>query len=155
MLCPIYMFADPSSEILGVLHTVSPLRINLKCHLEVISHVTNFQGGNLSLKNPKIFCLWMKLLPAGAQQFQRLPWQKYEVCLRQELTLFSTVLPSNSRLFLSCRPFVVITTFSTGLVGVTKGLQDRNELLLDGRTVGKKGKLILTEIFPSVQKHDI
>ena len=34
------------------------------------------------------------------------------------LPLFSTVLPSNSRLFLSCRPFVVITTFSTGLVGV-------------------------------------
>ena len=28
-------------------------------------------------------------------------------------------------------------------------------LLLDGRTVENKGKLILTEIFPSVQKHDI
>ena len=27
-------------------------------------------------------------------------------------------LPSNSRLFLSCRPFVVITTLSTSLVGV-------------------------------------
>ena len=27
--------------------------------------------------------------------------------------------------------------------------------LLDGRTVENKGKLILTEIFPSVQKHDI
>ena len=37
----------------------------------------------------------------------------------------------------------------------TKGLQDRNNLLLDGRTVENKGKLILTEIFPSVQKHDI
>ena len=33
--------------------------------------------------------------------------------------------------------------------------QDRNNLLLDGRTVENKGKLILTEIFPSVQKHDI
>ena len=46
------------------------------------------------------------------------------------------------------RPFenVVITT---------KGLQDRNNLLLDGRTEENKGKLILTEIFPSVQKHDI
>ena len=64
---------------------------------------------------------------------------------RINLPLFSTVLPS--RLFLSCRPFVVITT--------TKGLQDRNNLLLDGRTVENKGKLILTEIFPSVQKHDI
>ena len=37
----------------------------------------------------------------------------------------------------------------------TKGLHDRNNLLLDGRTVENKGKLILTEIFPSVQKHDI
>ena len=27
--------------------------------------------------------------------------------------------------------------------------------LLDGRTVENKGKLIVTEIFPSVQKHDI
>ena len=68
---------------------------------------------------------------------------------------------------LSCRPFVAITTLSTGLVGVevtsvswlgqfaTKGLQDRNNLLLDGRTVENKGKLILTEIFPLVQKNDI
>ena len=66
------------------------------------------------------------------------------------LPLFSTVLPSNSRLFLSCRPFVVITTFSAGLVGVEnvvitmKGLQDTNNLLLDGRTVENKGKLILS-----------
>ena len=27
--------------------------------------------------------------------------------------------------------------------------------ILDGTTVENKGKLILTEIFPSVQKHDI
>ena len=80
---------------------------------------------------------------------------------RINLPLFSTVLPSNSRLFLSCRPFVVNTTFSTGLVDVenvvltTKDLQDRNNLLLDGRTVENKGKLILTEIFSSVRKHDI
>jgi hypothetical protein len=93
--------------------------------------------------------------------------------VRINLPLFSTVLPSNSRLFLSCRPFLVIITFSTGFVGVetkvsstptrpvenvvitTKYLQDRNNLLLDGRIVENKGKLILTEIFPSVQKHDI
>ena len=31
---------------------------------------------------------------------------------------FFTVVPSNSCVFLSCRPFVVNTTFSTGLVGV-------------------------------------
>ena len=29
------------------------------------------------------------------------------------------------------------------------------EQLFDGETVENKGKLILTEIFPSVQKHDI
>ena len=41
------------------------------------------------------------------------------------------------------------------VVITTKGLQDRNNLLLDGRTVENKGKLIITEIFPLVQKHDI
>ena len=34
------------------------------------------------------------------------------------LPLFSTVLPLNSKLFLSCRLFVVIKTLSTGQVGV-------------------------------------
>ena len=37
----------------------------------------------------------------------------------------------------------------------TKGLQDRNINILGGTTVENKGNLILTEIFPSVQKHDI
>jgi hypothetical protein len=82
-----------------------------------------------------------------------------EISVRINLPLISTVLPSDSRFFLSCRPLVVITTFSTGLVGETevtstptgpvenvitmKGLQDRNNLLLDGRTVENKGKLNL------------
>ena len=35
------------------------------------------------------------------------------------------------------------------VVITTKGLQDRNNILLDGR-MENKGKLILTEIFPSV-----
>ena len=61
---------------------------------------------------------------------------------RINLTLFSTVVTSNICMFLSCRP-------------TTKGLQDRNIHILDGTTVKNKGKLILTEIFPSVQKHDI
>ena len=59
-------------------------------------------------------------------------------CIGINLHLFFYRPPSNGRLFLSCGPFVVITT---------KGLQDRNNLLLDG------GRW--TEIFPSVQKHDI
>ena len=33
-----------------------------------------------------------------------------------------------------------------------KGLQDRNIHIIDGTTVENKGKLILTKIFPSVQK---
>ena len=41
------------------------------------------------------------------------------------------------------------------VVITTKGLQDRNINILDGTTVENKGKLILIEIFPSVQKHDI
>ena len=40
------------------------------------------------------------------------------------------------------------------VVITTKGLQDRNLHMLTG-TVENKGKLILTEIFQSVQKHDI
>ena len=78
-------------------------------------------------------------------------------------------------MFLSCRPFVAITTLSTGLVGVevtsvspstptrpvdnvviaTKGLQNRKTNIIAGTTVENKGKLILIEIFPSVQKRDI
>ena len=49
-------------------------------------------------------------------------------------------------MFLSCRPFVVITTLSTrpvdNVVITTKGLQDRNINILDGTTVENKGKLI-------------
>ena len=68
-------------------------------------------------------------------------------------TYCSTVVPSNSCVFLSCRPFVVNTTFSTGLVGVevssltptrpvenvltTKRLQERNTQQLDGMRVEK------------------
>ena len=44
-----------------------------------------------------------------------------------------------------------VTFVCENVVITTKGLQDRNNLLLDGRTVENKGKLILTEIFPSVQ----
>ena len=36
-----------------------------------------------------------------------------------------------------------------------KGLQDRIINILDRTTVENKSKLFLTEIFPSVQKHDI
>ena len=59
-------------------------------------------------------------------------------------------------MFLSCRPFVVITTFSTSqqdtevtstpirpvenFVITTKGLQDRNVHILDGTTLENKGK---------------
>ena len=38
------------------------------------------------------------------------------------------------------------------VVITTKGLQERNIHILDGTTVENKGKLILTEIFSSVQK---
>ena len=96
--------------------------------------------------------------------------------VRIDLPLFSTVVASIICMFLSCRPFIVITTLSTptrpddnvviitkrqetevtstsskpvdNVVITTKGLQQ----LFDGKTVENKGKLILTEIFPSVQK---
>ena len=41
------------------------------------------------------------------------------------------------------------------VVIASKGLQDRNINVLDGTMVENKSKLILTEILPSVQKHDI
>ena len=76
------------------------------------------------------------------------------------LPLFSTALPSNICMFLSCRPFVVITTVNCpsqetevtstptrpveNVVITMKGLQDRKIHILDGTTVKNKGKLILT-----------
>ena len=76
---------------------------------------------------------------------------RWEVSVRINLPLFSTVVASNICMFLSCRPFVVITTLSTPTrpvdnVVITRGLQDRNIHILDGTTVKDKGKLILTEI---------
>ena len=68
-------------------------------------------------------------------------------------------------MFLSGRPFVAITTLSTGLVGVetevtstptrpvdnvviaTKGLPDRNTNIIAGTTVENKGKLIQPLVF--------
>ena len=62
-------------------------------------------------------------------------------------------------MFLSCRPETEVTSTPTrpvdNVVIATKGLQDRNINILAGTTVENKGKLILTEIIPSVQKHDI
>ena len=80
--------------------------------------------------------------------------------LRINLPFFIFHHPSIKQLlFLFCRPFVVITTFSTGLVGVevtSVSWFGQKQQLFDGRTVeNKKGKIILTEIFTSVQKHDI
>jgi hypothetical protein len=66
------------------------------------------------------------------------------------LPLFSTVLPSNScclyfNTHKTCWKFCINNERPTG----------QKQQLLNGRTVENKGKLILTEIFPSVQKHDI
>ena len=77
------------------------------------------------------------------------------------LPLFSTVVPSNICMFLYCRPFAVITTFSTDLVGVeetevtstptrpvenvvitAKDLQDTNIHILDWTTMENKDKII-------------
>jgi hypothetical protein len=43
---------------------------------------------------------------------------KISVRIIYYLYLFFTDVPSNTFVFISCRPFVVNTTFSTGLVGV-------------------------------------
>ena len=60
-----------------------------------------------------------------------------------------TSTPTTSLLFLSCRPFVVITTLSTGLVGV-------EEQLCDGKTVENKGKLILkVQLTANLESHEV
>ena len=72
------------------------------------------------------------------------------------ITTFSTglvgvevVVPSNICMFLSCRPFVIKTTFSStptrpdeNVFITTKGLQERNIHILDGTTVENKGKTV-------------
>ena len=84
------------------------------------------------------------------------------ISVRINLPLFSTVVPAIIFMFLSCRPpgqETEVTSTPTrhvdNVVIATKGLQDRNINMLAGTMVENKGKLILTEIFPSVQKHDI
>ena len=44
-------------------------------------------------------------------------WE-FQLELIYYFTYFSTVVPSNICVYFSCRPFVVNTTFSAGLVGV-------------------------------------
>ena len=46
------------------------------------------------------------------------PMGRYQLELIYYFTYFSTVIPSKSCVFLSCRHFVVVTTSSTGLVGI-------------------------------------
>ena len=89
------------------------------------------------------------------------PMGRFQLELIYYFTYFSTVVPYNSCMFLSCTPFVV-NTFSTGLVGV-EGRRNFNthktswkccinnerptgqKQLLGGRTVENKGKLILID----------
>ena len=65
-------------------------------------------------------------------------------------------------MFLSCTPFVVNTTFSTGIVGVevtsvswlvltTKGVQERNIQMLDQMTVGNRSQE--TEVNSTPTRH--
>ena len=84
------------------------------------------------------------------------PMGRLQLELIYYFTYFSTVVPTNSCVFLSCSLIVVNTIFLIGLVGVgsffclltptrsvenvvltTKGLQERNTQMLDGTTVEK------------------
>ena len=67
--------------------------------------------------------------------------------VRINLPLFFTVLTSNSCCFCPVGLSLLIQHFQQ-VLWVSKFFKD-------GRTVENKGKLILTETFPSVQKHDI
>ena len=71
------------------------------------------------------------------------PMERFQLELIYYFTYFYTVVSSDSWMFLSCRPCVVNTTFSTSTptrpvendVLTTKGLQERKIQLLDGTTV--------------------
>ena len=69
-------------------------------------------------------------------------WAKSEVSIKMKTPTANCPSQETEVTSTSTRPVqnVVITR---------KGLQDRNDLLLNGRTVDNKGKLILTEISPS------
>ena len=81
-------------------------------------------------------------------------WQDFSHNYLVSLPIFSPRRPTHKFCFLSCRPFVANTTFTTGLVvssvswlgqlavGVGMGRDD-------GGRIDNKNKLILTEIFPS------
>ena len=71
--------------------------------LQDVALVQSTVGWNFQLRyrtgaNPALWGIWM--------------------IVRINLPLFSTIVTSSIFMFLSCRPFVVITTLSTGLVGV-------------------------------------
>ena len=84
---------------------------------------------------------------------------RFQLELIYYFTYFSTVVPSNSCVFLSCRPFVVNTTFSTptrpveNVILTTKGLQEKNIQLLDGTTV-ENNNFILSQ-FDKEDTYDI
>ena len=59
------------------------------------------------------------------------PMGRFQLELIYYFTYSFTVVPPNSYVFLSCRPFDVNTKFSTGLVGIAS-------LLGQERTAGKK-----------------
>jgi hypothetical protein len=48
----------------------------------------------------------------------RAPMGRFQLELIIYFTYFSTIIPINSCVILSCRPSIVNTTFSTGFVGV-------------------------------------
>ena len=57
-------------------------------------------------------------ISAGGRNSTRLIGILLSIIINLLFSLYFTVVPSNTCVFLSCKPFVVNTTFSTGLVGV-------------------------------------
>ena len=122
------------------MHKLFIFRFNLRCQCPVVEEI----------------------IPDHIQEHAHSWWTSPEGI---NLPLFSTVVTSNICMFLSCRPVncpsqeTEVTSTPTrpvdNVVIATKGLQDKNINIIAGTTVENKGKLILTEIFPSVQKHDI
>ena len=67
---------------------------------------------------PSFFCLLALTVEILLNIIFHALMERFQLELFIFITYFSTVVPLTNCFFLSCRPFVVNATFSTGLVGV-------------------------------------
>ena len=98
-------YGHQSLEASSIDNKISPEIFQLCTSLIIFNYI-------MFAKYPFVCIAWS----IGVEVWLCLLWS--ELPLRINLPLFSAVVPFNICMFLSCRPFFVMTTLSTGLVGV-------------------------------------